>query len=244
MQTSWKISLMALKNTWLLKVSNFFFRKYPTKIVPKPNFRVSLDIDDLLKTYDLHFVRKSNLPKNKSFNTAGKLKSEAIDLERIPYLSSNLLGKYYQIKHLAFMAFGSGAMIWKGQEINIWNFYADYKYDDDYDPIIIPVNSLHRTPVPFKAPNDKANRQRFKLPFEPNVTLLELEGESSIIHSPTILNYWHVELEIIDADSKPIKKSKGAFNSFACEFLSDIISEVAISKHLDVEIIEDTYFIN
>ena len=67
------------------------------------------------------------------------------------------------------------------------------------------------------------------MPFEPvNGDGMKLNGVSKIIHSPTNINYWHVEVEVRDFDNKIVKKTTNEFNETACDFILDIISETAV----------------
>jgi hypothetical protein len=198
---------------------------------------------------DLFVVRRSNLPLNESYNIVNKLRSEAVESERIPNLSLNLLGAFFKTLHLKFIVKKPGSNDWDGKGINLKDFEGCYYKTSKSDAIILNANKLHNMPIPFKAINSKVNRERIgKLPFEPNQNNeLQGSGVARFIHSPTNLNYWHIELNVIDFNDKVIKKNSSEFDGFACDFIHDFISEHAFIKmprNISYKIKKEDFFIN
>lgn len=223
-------SFKALMNIYLSKFLFFFKLDYPASILPNQKYKSKFDLSDLVQKDDLYVVRRSDLPLNQSFNTAKKLKASAIPLKRIPDLSMNLLGCFFKARHVKYFVYKPGSDPWDGSKIRIRNFRNAYKVANDAEPIFIQAKNISDIPIPFKAVNNSTNRGRVgNLPFEPNKdNEIQLFGTTRIEHSPTNLNYWHVELKVIDFNDSPIKNAANKFNESACDFIHDIISECAV----------------
>jgi hypothetical protein len=59
---------------------------------------------------------------------------------------------------------------------------------------------------------------------------IKASGKATIEHAPTNLNYWHVELSLLDFNSTPVKKIKNQFHkSLSGHILSHILSVKASS---------------
>jgi len=221
-----------LVNTLVWKVKELLGIAYPQKILPKLDYQHRMTFDQFLSRDDAFVLRRSALDKGQSFNSAKKLKSKAITTDQIPLLSCNLLGGKFEEPHANFVAKIKSAADapWEGQRVRISDYRGQYNKLKSIDPIFIPTNAIHDKLIPFQAENSKHNRQRVgKLPFEPvNGDGMKLNGVSKIIHSPTNINYWHVEVEVRDFDNKIVKKTTNEFNETACDFILDIISETAV----------------
>jgi hypothetical protein len=221
---------MASMNIYLSKIFKFLGLDYPIFILPNTRYKIKMDLDELLQRNNVYIVRRSDLPLNESFNSAKKLKAAAIPLKRIPDLSTNLLGAFFKAKHIKYFVYKPGADAWNGLKVRIKNFNNSYKKAEDSEPIFIEAKELQNIPIPFKAVNNSTNRNRAgNLPFEPNEqNEIQLSGKTQLVHSPTNLNYWHIELKVIDFNNSAIKNSSNKFNESACDFIHDIISECAI----------------
>ena len=134
--------LKALRNTFLSKLYSFNLNKgYPLSIIPKKYFKIVVDIDELLQHYDLLIVRRSELPIGKSFIAEIKLRSDAIKIERIPFLSMNFLGGLFKPKHTSFRPGKTGSKSWNGERINVKEIKGDYSLNPDSDNLYSTVTS-------------------------------------------------------------------------------------------------------
>lgn len=188
---------------------------YPIEILPSPQFKRELKIDEFPEGYAAYIHRKSEEIREKCF---AKGIEDVVHLmpKVITYLlglSVNLLGGEFKPQvHAIWRQLGDGTLPWKGEEIDLRKYSSCYvPVSDDYPDFFFPVKSLHHLvieyPRSFNKEKDlkgfhivqdvmddinKKEKEEGKNTWNPKKIV---EGYLLVSHKPTKLNYWHYEVE-------------------------------------------------
>jgi len=227
-QTLWK----DLKNFFLCKYLRCTGKlSYPHSILPKPKYKSIINIDDLQSHQELVVLRRSSKSKEESFNSIGNLRSDIIDEKEIAGLSMNLMGTFLKEEHIVFSPKMRTKAVerWPGLvKVYLSEFKSLYNILSTVSPIYYRVSDLHNITIPYKKQYDTEIEKvlkKLKLKFDTDNLEFKANGQIQIEHAPTYLNYWHVELCLLDFNTNPVRKIKNQFHtSLASYVLSDILS--------------------
>ena len=204
--------------------------KYLRFILPHEGYKPRMDMNGLLaKERSLTVVRRSPVPFE-LIGPRGDLLSEDCVTENIFNYSMNLLGGEFQVGlHLAIRQKGRGVDDWDGEtflsdeEIAVCWELVDASY-----PIYYRVSDLQNVEIPYKkrigkeseykALQDQMIAQDVRAAmsvWDPADPVVSFKGFMRVNHAPTLMNYWHVTLDVYEsfAPEKPLKKSKSAWNA-------------------------------
>jgi len=210
--------LQKLQNLWKVLKDFFYYNyrcllgksRYPKSILPKQNYTPLLDFDVMSTQGEFFIIRRADVNCRDIFNEAGALKEGVLSSKDIPGLSMNLLGAFYLPKHIKFRTINKGAESWlNNSKIYMSDFINDYTILNNFCAIIYKLNCLHNASVPFINEKNKVSDKfvkAFNLTPEIIGTKYKLEGKIRISHAPTNLNFWHVELDLIDATNIKITR--------------------------------------
>ena len=201
---------------------------YPKEILPTSKYVIKIDIDDLLgKVSDFIICRRINgsLEENTvAFNGKVRLKVEA--LGKIPNLSTNLLGaKFNAYKHIAFSPTGNARCDWDGKNIDFEKFKDSFQIIENCTCIAYHGDILHNIPVPYRKNLNKEDKNKLAslgINLDNFITKgeAELTGTIKLEHKPTMLNYWHIVMDLYPyASSEPIKKDEAAWQKKMVDFV-------------------------
>ncbi|WP_207533628.1 hypothetical protein [Desertivirga arenae] len=199
-------------------------------------------MDNLLNEGECFIVRRLDVPESEVLNREGNVNAMVLKKEDIPDMSMNLLGGLYKKEHLKYRTDKKASSPWNGKiKVAIKDFTNNISLLKEFSALFIPASVLHRVSIPFEAVDKKENKQAYKgFPFEKKYEgdRIKKNGECLVRHDPTVLNYWHVVLDVINPfNGEPLKNAKNAFNTFACEcIINNIISKRAkpiLPKNLD-----------
>lgn len=228
-----------LKDTFLY---NFYKRvgkcDFPVSILPKINYVSVLDLQSLLHDQTVYIVRRSDKSYNDTFNDLGKLREDAITPKEIPFLSLNMLGGLFKPEHIRFRVLNNGSNPWNNNDfISIFDFLNDFTLVDNYCIVYIEANGIDSQSIPYLQPATKDLTKEINIFFQhvdkPIISdgSYKLEGETKLLHDPINLNYWHLELNILDYKQNPIKyKSSRYIEAFCKKVIDDIICANSFSK--------------
>lgn len=203
---------------------------YPKAIIPKRTFKLQIDIDAISESVQLYVVRRADGDCNDLFTDTGIIKEEYLKPREASELSMNLFGAFYKPRHLKFTALKKGSEDWNGQRIYLADFANDYTTVSTFCPLIYELNSLHNQEVPSYSqynPKDKTTADHIKVNKLINEVVenqYKVQGKAIIIHKPTNLNYWHVELHIQLAPHKEVLKKES--NQFARSARSYVVEQL------------------
>ena len=201
---------------------------YPKEILPTSKYVIKIDIDDLLgKVSDFLVCRriKGSLEENTvTFNGKVRLKVEA--LGKIPNLSTNLLGAKFQAdQHIAFSPTGDARCDWDGKNIDLAKFKDSFQVVENCTYVAYHGDALHNIPVPYRKNLNKDDKNKLAsrgINLDNFITKgeAELTGTIKLEHKPTMLNYWHIVMDIYPYDSPdPIKKDDAAWQKNMVDFV-------------------------
>jgi len=200
--------------------------KYPNSILPKNYYRRIIEIDKILKTQELITIRRSKKKENEIFNDCGILRDDVIIDKDIPGLSMNLLGSKYKINYIKYVPKikTKATEEWNGIEaVYISEFFKCYSVLDEYSAIFFNVSDLHNVNIPYNKKKDDSVIQilrKLSLKYEISENgQIKSEGKALVEHVPIYLNYWHLELKLLDFNGNQISKASNQFNKHIVSFM-------------------------
>ena len=255
MLLNFQLSLIALRTT--LKVNWYYLcgkLQFPFCIIPKLNYILRIDINKLIENQQVYLLRRVDLLCNDIFDRYGHLKDKAIDQiidhKRIPNLSLNLLGGKFKPKHCKFQTLREGNNAWNGIErIDLTQYLSNYRIVKDFCFIFFDANDLHNQEIPYKQTFTKDLKNAIDKFYaevdKPDLinNQYSLKGYTELEHSPTNLNYWHVEFILSDYQHNPIKHSSSTYiNEFCKHVLVNIFCKNVKSKIESIPVITKNFY--
>jgi hypothetical protein len=232
-----------LKDTFLYNYQRWIGKcDFPVSILPKLNYVSIIDIQSLLNGQTVYILRRSDKSFNDTFNDLGKLREDAITPKEIPFLSLNMLGGLFKPEHTKFKVLNNGMSRWKNNDyISIIDFLNDFTRIDNYCIVYIEANGIDSQSIPYDQTATKDLTKEINRFFEhidkPIISdgSYKLEGKTKLLHDPINLNYWHLELNILDYKQNPIKyKSSKYIEDFCKKVINDIICANSFSSVTDI----------
>ena len=230
--------------------------KYPYNILPCKKYKIKLDIDILIYINDVFISRLSNLSREESFITIFNqklLNDDAIDNIRIANLSVNLIGGKFKKNHTKFLAKGDGAKMWNGDLVYLVDYLKDYEYYKDRGIIFIDAKKIHNIELPYNLHSDP-NLHKEVAKFQDvvgncrvitNIPKQEIKviGKIFLKHSPTNLNYWHLELKVENYSETIIDNpKKNSDKRFLEQVFTNIIKLNSLSSIDTIKKFDKSYY--
>ena len=185
---------------------------YPEEIIPKPNFIKPFPLDELTKDdsdYHVCFRIDGELDaftEAGTFNGKKKLMKKCFP--HMPHLSMNLHGGLFKPEHVKFVQKKPGCDEWDGESIiELKEFVKCVEEKPEAIPVFFNSKLICqkgiRTLVSFKNKDSykamKAIFHNIKFPDYQDGIEVELSTDIKIVHVPTNLNYWHLQMEVYPA---------------------------------------------
>lgn len=214
--------LKSLKNTFLCKIYKFNGKlDYPQNILPNPNYKKILNFDDIVEVHNIFLLRRSEVSFEEAFFKLGNryvLKDDAIDYKRIPNLSTNLLGGGFKPSYSLFRVLRNtlAEKKWDGDNVYLSEHLNSYTKVEGGCVVYLNANNIHNVDFPYNLnsnPDFHKEIKKFENVFaemiKKNVSGQEIEllGSTKIVHDPINLNYWHVELKLMDYGGNELKNA-------------------------------------
>ena len=221
-----------LKDFWLCTVTKKI--DYPAQILPRIRFKKEINVDLLKRQHKLYIVRRSNKDSNNTFTELGLLREDAIisSSSDLADLSMNLLGRRFKSEFIKYRPKMKTISVepWSGKDrYFICDLKNEYEIIEPATPVYFKISDLHRITLPYSMPSTKEMQNLFKnLKHTVIGTTIIAQGESIITHSPNNLNYWHVELNILDFNQNPVVKKK--MNQFSKSLAGHLVSQILSVK--------------
>ena len=184
-------------------------------------------------------TRRLDVPFEKAYNKLGNeyyLRQDALDKKRVPNMSMNLMGGKFKEKDISFSSLNdTGSQSWiHPNKVFLDEYIGRYNIYKEYTVVYFTVSEIHNIPIPYLRPKDKNSDNLVKaLANKPKIIneKYEFYGRGLVQHSPTNLNYWHIEYEIRDGENKIILENKSNWQSTFCEALiSDLLVVNGVHK--------------
>ncbi len=203
--------------------------EYPIKILPKKQYVKCINIDDLCaQCKRAVLVRRIDCDELPFHYIGGyKVLNEGIINDDVLEWSTNLLGGDFDIKDICWRQFGKGIEEWNEGDVNICDYSGSYEQIKSVNYVSIYLCRFHNKNIPYKRKfgSRKDLEQYTEKTKELNKDIIEhwsSENEFdciatiTIVHKPTMLNYWHMTIEIrphdfessVPRDSKKNKSLK------------------------------------
>lgn len=224
---------------------------YPNSILPKRRYKPIININDLIKEQAVWLIRRSNKNFDDTFDKVGNeyfLKGDVIPRSDVPSLSLNLLGGYFDSQHIKYRTQlkKPASNKWDGKTIvYLSDHLDDFVVVEDCSPIFIDANAVHDAKVPYKHPVDNDVKNFYK---SLNKELVEVdnktgvEGKTVVVHDPINLNYWHVELKVLDYSGKEVNYKGSKWIKDYCQvILDDVIALSAFPTATSADIPKPYY---
>jgi hypothetical protein len=214
--------LKSLKNTFLCKIYKFNGKlDYPQNILPSPTYKKILDFDNVLQFHNVFLLRRAEVSFEEAFFKLGDsyiLKDDAIDYRRIPNLSTNLLGGGFKPNHSIFRVTRDtlAEKKWDGANVYLSEHLNSYTKVEGGCVVYLKANNIHNVDFPYNLDSNPVFHkeiEKFKNIFndkiEENILgqKIKLLGSTKIVHDPINLNYWHVELKLMDYSGSELKNA-------------------------------------
>lgn len=186
--------------------------KYPEEIIPQPDFVKPFPLEDLKKNdsdYHVCLRIEGNLvdyTEEGVFNGKRKLMRKCFP--HMPHLSMNLHGGLFKPEYVRFVQKRPGCDEWDGSRIiDINDFIQCIEEKPDAVPVFYCSKVIGQsgisTSVTFNNKDSyKAMKAIFKnvdFPEYQDGVRVKLKTDIRIVHTPTNLNYWHLQMEVYPA---------------------------------------------
>ncbi|WP_460950779.1 hypothetical protein [Spirosoma daeguense] len=187
---------------------------------------------------------------DETFDDFDELREQALKPIDMPNLSLNLLGGGFQVRHIDYIQQKKASQSWKGDNVELTEDILEcIKEEPDSVPIFWRYRDLNGQNFDYGRPLEHFDRQLlFKLGYNLNDykkgDLFPSVGETQIVHSPTISNYWHVEMGIVQiVDKKPLlrRNADSVWREAAFQVILDVITKTAFK---DINEAGQNYLIN
>lgn len=211
--------------------------RYPKRILPTVKYVVSINVDILLAEVR-DFVVSRRIKGSIEENTcvfAGQRRLRVEALGSIPNMSLNLLGgKFIEKRHNRFRQVGEAAEEWHGERILMKSFIGKFEVVDNCSAVAFRGKDLHRVAVPYKKAATRAEKDKLKsrgidLDRFVDGSVINHEGLIKLEHKPTMLNYWHMVLDLFPQEAElPIKRDDAAWKKNMIGF---VVQEILTVKY-------------
>ena len=202
-------------------------KEYPSCIVPRHQYRYRLPMRKLLADYpDVAVVRRCKQEQPFVMSTSGnyrELRTDALE-DNLLEMSVNLLGGLFKMRHLPFAPSLEIAKIeWDGKQIPVLPVPVDnYSEKSEAGIIGFRVSQVNAFTFPYTKAVEKKDYSRLQKEAEKikkrerldvDGELVEAFGQSDkglttvrawlhVNHHPTLLNYWHMQIDVYPAGSE------------------------------------------
>lgn len=237
---------------------------YPESILPKEDFFREIDFDLLLASNkNIYMLRRSEKSFENTFKKVGKdyyLRIDAVQNQRLPKLSINLLGTFFKKEYLKYNVPHNkpGGAKWLGHSVVFKNFFNDYSVVDVGCEIYLHANNIDGKTFPYSYPYSKDSAKivsefekivgggalaPIKDPNDPTKSYYPVFGTIKIIHDPLILNYWHAEMITKGFNDKEVTSTKPTWtDKYFKSIMTNVISVNAYPEVVKIGTINNNVF--
>lgn len=204
--------------------------RYPSYMVPFVGLNPEIKVDDLLEHYDFAIARRVDRSLNNRdiiikpdgtgiVRTDSSLRADYF--ERVPNLSLTMLRLNHSLSSAQYSLLMKPTIDdWKGGIVVPWRLRGKASMNKESFLMVYCASNIHNQPTKYK--------KKFQSLSEAQVAQDKYEGlKNDIIakafskdqfykaygqiflrHSPTLLNYWHYELKLVDSEGNTINSVK------------------------------------
>ena len=229
---------------------------YPSEIIPQPGYVVPFPLDklkelkgDYLVCYRITGSVGDNLEAG-SFMGRRLLKKSCFS--HMAHMSMNLYGGLFKPEYVCFAQKRPASDPWNGKsEVKLEDYEGLYPAVEDAVPIFYRASSLTianlTTNITF-ANKDAYDSLLALYPADPFPAYqkglrVDVVTDVMIVHAPTNLNYWHLQMEVCPKGSEEELKNENSWRGRIFEHIRDnrLISKFMVSPDMDYQIEEALY---
>ena len=229
---------------------------YPIEIIPQPGYIVPFPLEklrekehDYLVCYRITGSVDDNLEEG-SFNGGRVLKKSCFS--HLAHMSMNLYGGLFKPEHVCFAQKKTASDIWDGKSpIKLKDYEGLFPVIDGATPIFYRASKLSVKGLTINMTFDNKDMYNSLLALYPAKTFppyqkgirVDAVTDVKIVHMPTNLNYWHLQLEVYPKGSEDELKNEKSWRLRIFEHIRDnrLISKFLISPDMDYQIEEKLY---
>lgn len=206
------------------------FSYYPSCMVPYTGLKQEVMVDELLEYGVFSIARRvdkafSDIDLKQMSDGTFIIRSDSSlredTLVRIPNLSTTMLRNAHSLDSAMLdVKMRSPEDDWKGSIVNAWKYKGRVISPNSSYLIVYKANLIHNQPVNYQkkfesrseAEKVQENYENLKDDIVTNKftkgTFYKSIGQLRLKHSPTMLNYWHFELKLVNKEGTTIENSK------------------------------------
>ena len=229
---------------------------YPLEIIPQPGYVVPFPLDELkeqegdyLVCYRITGSVDDNLESG-SFMGKRVLKKECF--KHLAHMSMNLYGGLFKPEHVCFAQKKTASDPWDGRsEVRIENYVGLYPTIAEATPVFYRASLLNILGLTTKMTLNNKDAYDSLLALYPANTYppyrkgmdVEVATDVVIVHAPTNLNYWHLQMEVFPKGSEEEFKNDNSWRRRVFENIRDnrLITRFMVSPDIDYQIGEKLY---
>lgn len=215
----------------------FFWKRFTTKhfpkaLIPRCSYKHEMNVESLFDGIPGFLVAR-RLDGSSSASTNhnnGKFFFRLDSLGEIKHLSKmslDLLGGLFSPnRHQRYRTKGKGSEYWDGKTV-YRKVPTDlfYYYEKECSSVAIEASRIKSVPVPYrkelnKAQHDDLVKKGIHIERFIGKKAYDLEGEFRLEHAPTVLNYWHFQVNFYPAgETRPMDGENKGWRGDALKFL-------------------------
>ncbi len=207
---------------------------YPDELLPKSSYKKCINANDLV-LHTCYLIRRSLKIQEETLDNIGQVRIDAIceigNDEALYGLSHNVLGVFTK-EHLKYSVHHKINIEWVCSVEDIEPLSNDrFEIFDSFVPLYVSIPSIHNREFPHRRV------------IKNKLTDTSVDGYCLVVHKPNLYNYWHFELQFLDYENNPIKKSGATWRVDAAKnFIKNILLEfVSIEAPVDSSIPSEIY---
>ena len=207
---------------------------YPDALLPKSSYKKCIDANDLV-LHACYLIRRSLKTQEETLDNIGQVRIDAIceigNDEALYGLSHNVLGVFTK-EHLKYSVHHKINIEWVCSVEDIEPLSNDrFGIFDSFVPLYVSIPSIHNRKFPHRRV------------IKNKSTDTSVDGSCLVVHKPNLYNYWHFELQFLDCENNPIKKSGATWRVDAAKnFIKNILLEfVSVEAPVDSNIPSEIY---
>ena len=230
--------------------------EYPIEILPQPGYAVPFPLDKLKEQEGDYLVcyritgSVDDCLEQGTFMGKKVLKKRCF--EHLAHMSMNLYGGLFKPEYVCFAQKRPASDPWDGKsEVKLEDYEGLFPIIDDAVAIFYLASSLTISNLMTNMTFNNKDAYNSLLSLYPDNTFppyqkglaVDVVTNVQIVHAPTNLNYWHLQLEVFPKGSEDELKNDNSWRRRIFEHIRDnrLIAKYMISPDMDYQIEETLY---
>ena len=220
---------------------------YPYSLVPYKGLKLQMSMEQVLTRHEgLVLGRRMSGNKTWMDDMPADVKRFPDDVlsqlvDQIAGLSMNMLTTHSLPHYLRYRQTGSACSSWQGQQADIKKHMGSIYLENDVYVLQFKASSLHNRTFPYQA--KLSGQEAYDVALRANAILgntkrfskseeYTLSARVRLLHRPTQMNYWHVELHAeMPCGGDYLKKTKSKSNLQQRTLLANEALSAALDTH-------------